>query len=76
MPETSGEVEIYVELTAEDIQKLQYLMESGMVGEQEKLSCGCATRGKNEIVTIETEQEVTLEFDLGDYAPCRNEGYD
>jgi len=64
MPEASKEVSITLELEDETLHKLVDLKE----GETLKTDGITATRkGKN--VSIEFTQEVTVEFDLSDYAP-------
>ena len=72
MPETSGNATIYLYLTERDLVRLHLLNELGFKGDTIQLSCCTATKTA-EGVTLETEQEVTLEFDLSDYAPDRDE---
>ena len=71
MPEVTGEANITIVLTEEDLTKLQALkLNDGHV----LLTDGkWAKRTKDGEIVIESEEEVTLEFEMSDYAPERDE---
>ena len=69
MPETSGNTTVTIELTEWDLQEMFKMLQ----GETKVLSGNTVTRRNDGSFKIESEQEVSLEFDLGDYAPERDE---
>jgi len=72
MPETSGEVEIELNIPEDTVKRLAKLIQ----GEILRGSAGdiCFTAVKRDgKVCISFEQEVTLEFDMADYAPEHDE---
>jgi len=71
MPETSGEVETNFEISKEELKRILQLKK----GETMKFSGGTVTCTENGFEFSST-QEVTLEFDMGDYAPERDESRD
>jgi hypothetical protein len=74
VPETSGDATLYANLTKRDLQNLNALMESGNVGSIVHLDDGSvAHKQQNGTVQVEVTGEVTLEFDMSDYAPDYDE---
>ncbi len=69
MPEVTGEATITLYLTKDDLYDLLALNE----GEKANLSCGNTVQKQAGAFEIESTQEVTLEFELSDYAPERDE---
>ena len=71
MPEASQEVEINIDLSLQEIRDMLSLPECY----KHKIGCGWVTR-KGNTITISTEQTVTVEFDMSDYAPDYDEWRD
>ena len=65
MPEVSGETTIYIYLTSLDFKEMQEML----YGSTKVFSFGTVTRKNDGSFEIESNQEVSLEFDLSDYAP-------
>ena len=64
MPEATQEVEINIYFSLEDLKEVFHMAE----GTTRNFSFGTVTINKGK-VTVTTEQEVTVEFDMSDYAP-------
>ena len=72
MPEVTGETEITFYLTEDTLHKLWELSE----GEKIEINDGMIARKRAGEIEISATEEVTLEFELSDYAPDHEGGRD
>ena len=69
MPEVTGDATSYIYLKAEDLIDMLRMMN----GETKVYDFGTVFRKLDGTFEIESEHEATLEFEMSDYAPDRDE---